>query len=192
MDLQWDDERTRQFVTNVGLITTNGPVGHNIMSAEWTHHVSYGPSLIAISVSPRHASHRNIMKTKEFGVNLAAADQSVMASIAGGSSGDDVDKVAVLKELGYEFYKAKKIGALMVKGAAMNAECMVKETVKTGDHTLFISEVVEISKNGKEPLIYHGGKYWRFGERIAKPQEKELERMRKLVEKHRREKLQKT
>lgn len=188
MDLQWDDERTRQFVTNVGLITTNGPVGHNIMSAEWTHHVSYGPSLILVSVSPRHASHGNIAKTKEFGVNIAAADQSVMASIAGGSSGFDVDKIAVLKEMGYGFYRAKKIGALMVAGAAMNAECRLAKTVKFGDHTLFIGEVAEISKSRKEPLIYHGGKYWEFGKRIAKPPEKELERISKLVGKHGREK----
>jgi flavin reductase (DIM6/NTAB) family NADH-FMN oxidoreductase RutF len=47
MDLLWNDRRTRQFVTNVGLITSDGPLGPNIMAAEWTHHISYSPSLIA-------------------------------------------------------------------------------------------------------------------------------------------------
>jgi hypothetical protein len=37
MDLLWNDRRTRQFVTNVGLITSDGPLGTNIMAAEWTH-----------------------------------------------------------------------------------------------------------------------------------------------------------
>jgi flavin reductase (DIM6/NTAB) family NADH-FMN oxidoreductase RutF len=49
MDLQWNDRRTRQFLTNVGLITTNGPLGPDIMAAEWTHHISYSPSLISVS-----------------------------------------------------------------------------------------------------------------------------------------------
>ena len=38
MHLAWNDRRTRQFITNVGLITSNGPAGLDIMSAEWTHH----------------------------------------------------------------------------------------------------------------------------------------------------------
>jgi hypothetical protein len=50
MELSWNDRRTRQFLTNVGLITTDGPYGPNVMAAEWTHHVSYSPSLIAINV----------------------------------------------------------------------------------------------------------------------------------------------
>jgi hypothetical protein len=33
MDLLWNDRRTRQFVTNVGLITSDGPLGPNIMAA---------------------------------------------------------------------------------------------------------------------------------------------------------------
>ena len=32
MDLVWGDEKTRQFITNVGLVTTSGPFGHNIMA----------------------------------------------------------------------------------------------------------------------------------------------------------------
>ena len=31
MDLPWGDEKTIQFITNVGLITTKGPFGDNIM-----------------------------------------------------------------------------------------------------------------------------------------------------------------
>jgi hypothetical protein len=48
MDLSWNDRRTRQFLTNVRLITTDGPYGPDVMAAEWTHHISYSPSLIAV------------------------------------------------------------------------------------------------------------------------------------------------
>ena len=70
MELSWNDRRTRQFLTNVGLITTDGPHGPNVMAAEWTHHVSYSPSLIPINVCGNDATAENINQSKEFGVNL--------------------------------------------------------------------------------------------------------------------------
>ena len=108
MDLPWGEERTKQFVTNVGLITSNGPNGHDIMACEWTHHVSYSPGLIADCINRTDATHENIEKTKQFGVNLAASDQNTLSSVAGGYHGKDYDKIAALKELGYKFFKAKK------------------------------------------------------------------------------------
>lgn len=54
MHLAWNDRRTRQFITNIGLITSDGPAGLDIMAAEWTHHISYSPSLIAINVRGQH------------------------------------------------------------------------------------------------------------------------------------------
>ena len=72
MDLQWNDRRTRQFLTNVGLITTNGPLGPDIMAAEWTHHISYSPSLISVNIRGHDATARNIETSKEFGVNIAS------------------------------------------------------------------------------------------------------------------------
>ena len=97
MDLPWGDSRSNQFVTNVGLITSNGPYGHNIMAAEWTHQISYEPGLIAVCINPRDATHANIAKTKEFGVNLCVSDQNVMSSVAGGNSGKSVDKISALR-----------------------------------------------------------------------------------------------
>ena len=186
MNLPWGDERTNQFVTNVGLITSNGPYGHNIMSAEWTHHISYEPGLIAVCIRPDDATHENIEKTNEFGVNLAASEQNVVASISGGNTGKKVDKISILKELGVKFFKAKKINALMVEGAAMNAECKLAKEMPLGDHTMFVGEVVEAYPvKGKAPLVYHAQKYWSFGQQIQKPEQVELERIKKIVEEHR-------
>jgi flavin reductase (DIM6/NTAB) family NADH-FMN oxidoreductase RutF len=84
MELSWNDRRTRQFLTNVGLITTDGP---NVMPAEWTHHVSYSPSLIAINVRGDDATAENINQSKEFGVNLATEDQNILCSLGGRHTG---------------------------------------------------------------------------------------------------------
>lgn len=185
MDIPWGDERSGKFVTNVGLITSNGPHGQNIMAAEWTHHVSYSPGLIAINIHSHDATAENIEKTREFGVNLAAFDQSIASSISGQSSGKEVDKIAVLKGMGFEFYKAKKIGALMLKGAAMNAECRVVKSMPLGDHTMFVGEAIEASASDRAQLIFAGGRYWKFGENIQKPGQDTLDKISKLIEKYR-------
>ena len=184
MDLPWGDERTRQFVTNVGLITTNGPYGHDIMAAEWTHHISYKPGLIAICINPRDATHANIEEAKEFGVSLCAYDQNVLSSISGGSSGKNTDKISAMKELGFKFYKAKKINVLMIEGAALNIECKLVKQISLGDHTTFVGETVETKLSDKKPLVYHAQKYWNLGGSIAKPSQNELDRISRIIEKH--------
>ncbi len=184
MDLAWNDERTRKFVTNVGLITSNGPHGQNVMAAEWTHHISYSPSLIAVCINPQDATLENIKSTKEFGINLCAQDQNIISSIAGGSTGKKVDKIALLKELGVEFYNAEKINTLMLKGASMNAECKLSAIEKAGDHFACVGKVVKISSTEKSPLVYHNGKYWELGNQISKPPPNEFSRLQSLVEKY--------
>tara|TARA_Y100000310_G_scaffold341089_1_gene439060 strand:- start:3771 stop:4331 length:561 start_codon:yes stop_codon:yes gene_type:complete len=183
MDLPYGEERTKQFVTNVGLITSNGPYGHNIMGCEWTHQVSYSPGMIAVHIG-KHVTKDNIQKTKEFGVNLAAADQNALTSIAGGSSRKDVDKISALKELGYKFFKAKKIDVMMVERAAMQAECKLVKTIELGDHTMFVGEVVELYPAEKEPIVYHAGKYWNLNTQVTKPSQEELDKIKEVVEKY--------
>ena len=185
MDLPCGDEKSVQFITNVGLITSNGKHGNNIMSAEWTHQVSYSPGLIAVSIGKSTATLENIKSSKEFGVSIAATDQRVMVSVAGNNSGKDIDKIKALKELGFEFYKAKKSDVLLVNGAVLNIECKLVNKVGVGGHILLVGEVVDAQLNkGKEPLAYHKLKFWKLENNIEKPNEKELERIKNIVQKN--------
>jgi flavin reductase (DIM6/NTAB) family NADH-FMN oxidoreductase RutF len=185
MKLPWNDPRSNKFATSIGIITSNGPNGHNIMACEWTHHLSYDPGLVAISIGPTKTTVENIRTSKEFGVNLCASDQSILSSVAGGYTGAKYDKVNALKELGFEFYKAKKIIPPMVKGAAVNIECRLYKEITLGDHITFVGEVVEASNNpDKVPLAYHGGKYWIMDTNLVKPSMEERERIKNVVEKY--------
>lgn len=185
MNLPWGDERTKMFVTNLGLITSDGPIGPNMMTAEWTHHISYEPGLIAVCVNPRDGTHENIAATKEFGVNIAASDQNVLASVAGGSSGRKVNKMKVLEELGFKFYPAKNIKISMLEGAALNIECKLVQQIPLGDHTMFVGEVLDAKVNsGKAALVFSQGQFWKFGEPIQKPPQEELDRISALVQKY--------
>ncbi|MBI4016016.1 MAG: flavin reductase family protein [Candidatus Aenigmarchaeota archaeon] len=184
MGLEYGSPAARKFITTIGLITSDGPWGPNIMAAEWTHHISYNPGLIAVFPRPSRATTENIKKTKVFGVNIAAIDQNVISSIAGGNTGKEIDKIAVLKELGFEFYPAKKIKVLMVKGAAANIECKLVKTVKLGDHTMFVGKALEVSSIEKESIAYNGGKYYRLGEKIEKPPQEVLDKIAITLERH--------
>ena len=188
MDLSWNDRRTRQFVTNVGLITSDGPLGANIMAAEWTHHISYSPSLIAANIRGHDATAQNIKESKEFGVNIAAENQNVICSMAGKYKGIHVDKISVLKGAGIAaFYNAKRISkeVPMLVGAAMNAECKLVKQEELGDHIMFVGEVIEISADENiRPLLYHNGRYWKLGEAMIKPQLDLLDRIEEFAKKH--------
>lgn len=187
MDLAFGTPESTSFVTNIGLITSDGPIGPNITTIEWTHHISYKPGLIAICVDVGDATEENIMATKEFGVNLAADDQNVLASLSGNTKGRQIDKIGFLRELGFTFIPARSIKALLVEGACLQLECKLVQQLLPGNRTVFIGEVLAANAfPEKSPLIYHRRKFWKFGEQIPKPGAEELEKQKALIEKHRR------
>jgi flavin reductase (DIM6/NTAB) family NADH-FMN oxidoreductase RutF len=185
MDLPWNDRRTRQFSTNVGLITSDGPYGPNVMAAEWTHHISYSPSLTAVNIRGTDATAENIKDSGEFGVNLASEDQNLLCSLAGRYSGKHLDKISFFKEIGVVFYKANKIKALLIRGAAMNAECKLLRQDEMGDHIMFVGEIIEITADENiKPLIYHNGMYWKLGENLTRPRQEILDGIKQFAEKY--------
>lgn len=189
MDLPWGDEKTVQFITNVGLITSTGKYGDNIMAAEWTHHISYKPGLIAVCIGHNKATAENIKKTKVFGINLASTEQSILASVSGGSSGKEIDKIKALEELGFKFYKAKKINVLMVQDAVLNIECRLIKKIPLGDHTMFLGEILEASLNKeKTSIAYHQLKYGAVSFNIQKTSDQERQKIKDIIEKHRKNK----
>src|SRR6188472_2002827 len=185
MDLTWNDRRTRQFLTNVGLITSDGPYGPNVMAAEWTHYISYSPGLIAVNIRGTDATGENIKDSGEFGVNLASEDQNILCSLAGRYSGKHLDKIAFFKEIGVVFYKADKIKALLIRGAAMNAECKALRQEEIGDHIMFVGEIIEITADENiTPLVYHNGMYWKLGDNLPRPPQEILDGIKQFAEKY--------
>ena len=151
------DNVHRYFATTVGLITTNGKHGANVMAAEWTMHVSYEPMLIAVFVhdSP---TYWNIEETRAFGVNIASDDQAELVNIAGGYSGTEIEKLAIPRT--FETYRAIHIGVPMIKGCALNAECKVTTIERIGDHIMVVGEAILAKFDEKKfPLIYTRGNY---------------------------------
>ncbi len=155
----------RAFTTTVALITTDGPMGPNVMAAEWTFNVSYDPFLISVHVARENATHAAIEATKEFGVNLVTDEQVAAMAFAGHFSKADTDKLASTL---FETYPATKIKPPMIKGALLNAECRLVQQVDFGDHTAFVGEVVAFALDPtKSPVVLHHGAH-RLGDRLLR------------------------
>lgn len=182
MNIEWGSPATQKFITNVGLITSNGPYGNNIMACEWTHHISYSPGLIAVSISKDSATNKNIKKTKEFGVNLASIHQNSLSSLSGRFSGVEHDKIAGFKKLEFQFYQASKIKCSMVKDAALNVECKLIKSIELKEYTLFIGEALAIKISDNQPLAYHQGSYWGLAQTIPKPTEEERQKQKEVMD----------
>lgn len=184
MDIPWGDEKTTKFVSHIGLISTDGPHGPDIMACEWTQQISYRPALLAVYVKPTSATYDNLLASGCFGVSIASEGQSVLTSVAGGQSGKTVHKIKVLDQLGFRFRAAEQIAVLLPEGTSFWAECTLADHRPYGDHEMFVGEIVcaAINKEAK-PLLYHGGTYWRKGEQILKPPAEELEKIREIIQK---------
>ncbi len=185
MDLKYGSDEAKKFVTNIGLITSNGKHGENIMAAEWTHVVSYSPWLVMINIGWSSATAENILETKVFGVNIAAEEHNSISSISGSRSGKDINKISMLKELGVEFYKANEINVPMLKGAALNLECRVVRHENIGSKTMIIGEVIhsEVRKDAV-PIIFSSGSYKKVTDFVAPSQRMTQEELEALGKKH--------
>jgi flavin reductase (DIM6/NTAB) family NADH-FMN oxidoreductase RutF len=182
------DNVHRYFATTVALITTKGSkYGQNVMAAEWTMQISYEPMLIAVFVH-ESPTYWNIEENRVFGVNIASEQQAELVNIAGGYSGTEIDKLAILGA--FETYRAKHIDVPMIKGCALNAECKVIITEKMGDHIMVVGEAVSAKfDDGKFPLVYTRGNYRKLSRskipsgrkavRVAQSQMSEFKKMSK-------------
>lgn len=175
----------RYFATTVGLITTKGSRGRNVMAAEWTMHISYEPMLIAVFVhdSP---TYWNIQETQVFGVNIASDDQAELVNIAGGYSGTEIDKLGIPGI--FKTCDAKHIDVPMIKGCVLNAECKVAMIEKIGDHIMIVGEAVRATFDEKKfPLIYTRGNYHELsrskipsGRRVVRVTAKQMSRFKEM------------
>jgi flavin reductase (DIM6/NTAB) family NADH-FMN oxidoreductase RutF len=136
----------------------------NIITLAWAMPTSINPPLVAISVAPRRHSHSLIEKTKEFVVNIPTMDMLNAALFCGRMSGKDHDK---FKETGLTPSPARKVKPPIIKECVAHLECRLQGQFTTGDHTIFVGEVVEAYadktayankyKLKKAKMIFHMG-----------------------------------
>lgn len=111
----------------------------NIITLAWVMPTSAKPPMVAISVAPRRYSHKLIEESGEFVVNVPSIRLVRQTLFCGRTSGS---KVAKFKEARLTAAPAKKVKAPIVKECVAHLECKLVQKITTGDHTLFVGEVL--------------------------------------------------
>nr|HID58023.1 flavin reductase family protein [Desulfobacterales bacterium] len=134
------------------LVTLDKAGKPNIMGLSWWTIVSWDPQMMAVSVAKRNYSHDCLKHCKEFVICFPSKGQEKGAWLCGTKSGRDIDK---FEQGGFTPIPAKNVKPPLIQGSTVAFECKVINDVDTGDHTLFIADIVGLhgSPDSKEHLF---------------------------------------
>jgi flavin reductase (DIM6/NTAB) family NADH-FMN oxidoreductase RutF len=112
---------------------------YNPITLGWTMIASHDPPMMAIGVGKTRHSLEAIRRAGEFVISMPSEDQEADTMFHGTKSGRDMDKLA---EAGTKTSPAKVIDCVLMDEAVANFECKLVGEMETGDHVLFVGEVV--------------------------------------------------
>ena len=131
----------------------------NLIPLGWFMQTSFSPPLVSISVGITRYSHTLLQKEKEFTIFFPSKKMGDKVYYWGTHSGKDVDK---LKEGPVDTEKARYVRPPLVKNAPINLECKVVDSLRTGDHTIFVGRILAAYIEEEEEILMNFGEY-RFG-----------------------------
>jgi len=135
----------------------------NICTVAWIMPVSIDPPLIAVALQTRHKTTHNILKTREFVVNIPHIDQKEIVEQCGSISGWKVDKI---KKYNINLENSKKISTPRVSGSVAYLECQLHAYFEAGDHYIITGRIVHSEADSRyfknmwedePPLLFHFG-----------------------------------
>ena len=100
---------------------------------------SIRPPMLAVSIVPTHHSAGAIRHAGEFVVAYPSEHQAEETLLYGTKSGRDVNKLALT---GAQTQPATVIDGVLLADAVANFECKLVGEMTTGDHVIFVGEVV--------------------------------------------------
>jgi flavin reductase (DIM6/NTAB) family NADH-FMN oxidoreductase RutF len=127
-----------------------------------TMYVSLAPPMLAIAEHPGSRTTRLIRASGEFSISLLSDSQQALAAAAG-KSAKGPDKFAALNIPAVD--PPKELTAPGVAGSIAILWCRVVRSEATGDHLVFVGEVVahHVDDDRGMPLLRYGRRYMRSG-----------------------------
>ncbi|HEY64707.1 MAG TPA: flavin reductase family protein [Caldilineae bacterium] len=126
-----------EWIVLVVSCAANGQV--NVMPAGWSMVCSAKPPLYAVSVSPKRFTHKAILDSRAFVIAAPGPDMGEAVWYTGNHSGYDGDKMPAS---GLKTRPGTATPVPLIEGAVFNLECRLVQQVETGDHTVFVGEIV--------------------------------------------------
>lgn len=150
LDPKAKETALRQFTTGMYIIGSKGEADEvNAMTANWVEQVSFHPPLVAVAIEQDSHTRQLIDKGGVFSVNVVRAGPD-----AEGVVGKFVKPAKRAgNKLEDEEFSAGETGAPLLAKALSWVECRVVQHHSTGDHILYVGEVVGAGTQGEgEPL----------------------------------------
>jgi flavin reductase (DIM6/NTAB) family NADH-FMN oxidoreductase RutF len=126
---------------------------YNTMPAAWHMRTSFDPPLIAVSIGRTRHTHTLIKRQKEFVVTVCGEGMERDVEYCGSVSGRNVAK---FENMNSTTKLAKKTKSLLINEGRANFECKVVGAYDTGDHTIFVGEVIAAYASDTKPLLHVG------------------------------------
>jgi flavin reductase (DIM6/NTAB) family NADH-FMN oxidoreductase RutF len=106
--------------------------------------ISFNPPLLMIAVGMNKHSYWNIMRKKEFVVNVPTEKMLEKVWIAGEKWDAEISKI---ERAGLQTLKSEKVAPPRLSECVANLECLVEDAKKYGDHIIVVGKVVAIGIN---------------------------------------------
>ncbi len=126
--------------------------------ANWVVQVSFSPPMIAVAIEQDSAMHAAIAQGGRFTVNILPADGGEMARSFLRSPAASSGEFA-----GWKYELTEKGSPFLVDSMSW-LECEVRQSSESGDHTLFVAEVVgaDVRRDGPGLAMKDSGlNYWK-------------------------------
>jgi len=164
------------YPKSVVLVTSKAGEKENVLSVAWHMPTSHNPPLVLISIAFKRYSHELLKKGGEFVINVPPRELMKAVEICGSLSGRDIDK---FEAAGLTRIPSKKVTPPSIKECIAHVECRVVDSFITGDHEVFVGEVVyaraeegvfekgSFTLHRKTPLLFLGeGRYTYCSEKL--------------------------
>ncbi len=153
-------EALRKFTYGVYVVGVPGPEHPNFMTAAWVARLSEDPALVGVAVANGHYTCELLQAAgpeSVFGLSVLGRERGpALAGACGTVSGREGPKLSP------EAYRIARTGAPVLPDAVVYLACRLKQIIPTGDHTLFVGEVVcahEGNDAADTPLGRRDGRY---------------------------------
>ena len=145
----------------VSIVTASWRGSANAAPVAWTVPLSMSPPMVGVVLHPVRHTADMIRFSEEFALNIPGPELLRETAFFGNSSGADDNKVDASK-LGT--FNAQRVDAPLLDGSLAWIECGLRDVIPTGDHILFVGEVVAV-----QALEEAYAERWLLEERIFSP-----------------------
>jgi|SRR6185436_652414 len=121
----------------VGIVLVQTGKRRNAMTVSFFSEVAHHPTALWVAISPETLSHSMIRETGRFSIAVLTKKQAQIARLCGTTSGRQTDKCALLD------LHLSPSGFLFLAGALASTGCVVRHSESTGDHTIFMADIIE-------------------------------------------------